>query len=235
MVLPSLLLLLRCPDAYSLDSPQIVRQFILNLQQCEIHQFQITWKTLCKSPHFFLASHYPIVRKTSKPSKSIFTDKCHQSVSFSQAQCCMEVSHLGQTVVHRTAVSIACVVADLDLNCAFLLQMFWSCLWFQNLWFADPWISISSLTAALFLMVVSTLAVFDSRCTRGDLWDRQLYPRPGSLGEDQRDSDWPEQRRLLFLCLVCDAIVSETEQLCLWTLRRLVKSQLMLLPQGENL
>lgn len=64
-------------DAYFSDSPQTVRQFLLNLQQRETHQFQIMRKTLCKNLCFFLASSYPFVRKTSKTSKSIFTDKSH--------------------------------------------------------------------------------------------------------------------------------------------------------------
>lgn len=113
----SLKLLVLLPKMHAfLNSPRTVRQFLLNLQQCETHQFQITWKTLCKSPHFLLASPHPIVRKTSKTSKSIFTCECHQSqsMSFSQAQCCTGVSYLGQTVVPRTAVSIALRVTDFD-------------------------------------------------------------------------------------------------------------------------
>lgn len=93
-----------------------LRQFILNLQQCETHKFLITWKTLCKSSHFLYHLTIQLLGKTSRSIKSIFTDKGHQSMSLLRDQCGVEGSYFGKTVCQKTAVSIA-PIAGLDLNC----------------------------------------------------------------------------------------------------------------------
>ena len=156
---------------------------------------------------------HPIVRKTSKTSKSIFTDKCHQSqsLSSSQTQRCTGVSYLGQTVVQRTALSIALWVTDLNFNCVFLLQIFWSWLWSQQ-----P----SGLLTHEFPLHFWLLHCFSWLCphvlclilhaqevTPGI---KSFSPDHSRLGEAQRHSDQPELRRLLSLCscLLNDAIVS---------------------------